>query len=162
MIIKLLVIFNCGNRLRTIEAVCIPNFNIDLNLPNLSTVSKAFIDKGYKLADSYLYDFQNSISNIDFLQGSKSLHCLKTNQFCFGPDDSLYAMSDLGVLLIGEISSIIENLPYLPCNLNANSLIVTNNESNINNKCDIYNLIGHNDKTNINEFNLGTQHKTKP
>ena len=92
----------------------IPNINISLNLPNLSLVTKEFISKGYQLADSYLYESNDSISNIDFVLGSKSLYCLKTNQILFGPDkDSIYAESDLGVLLLGEINKLLKNLSHL-------------------------------------------------
>ena len=77
---------NCGERWRKVEAICIPSLNFDFKLPKLSIITKEFIDKGYKLADSYLYESRDSISNIDFVLGSKSLYCLKTTQVSFGPD----------------------------------------------------------------------------
>ena len=105
---------NIGCRVRTIAAICVPEIKISLDLPNLSVVVKAFIDKGYIMADSNLLN-SSILSDIDLLIGTRSAHCIKHSEISFGPDtNSIYAETEIGVMLLGDIDLMIEELPKLP------------------------------------------------
>ena len=105
---------NFGSKIHTINALCIPKINVNLKIPRLSQIAKAFEDKGYVLADKLLSD-SNSINDIEFILGTKSAYCLKTNEISFGAkNDSIYAKSDLGILLLGDSNTMLNNVNELP------------------------------------------------
>ena len=54
-----------------------------------------------------------SVSNVDFLLGSDAARCLTGVDRCFGRQ-SLYIETSVGILLLGNITSILQDLPYLP------------------------------------------------
>jgi len=102
-----------GNKSYNIPAICTNEFNINLKLSGLSSVAKKFVSKNYKLADERLLENTDQIKDLDFVLGTKSAFCLKTNEVCFG-ERSMYADSDIGVLLLGDLSQMSEDLQNLP------------------------------------------------
>ena len=75
-----------------VEAVCVPKIKISLTLPNLSKIAKAFIQKGYTLADKNLQHLNDKLDNIKFILGTNSNYCLPENQNLFGgPIPSTYS-----------------------------------------------------------------------
>ena len=132
--------FLVGDKVRKIQALCVPEINIKIKIPNLCNIAKHFTDKGYSIADKALLDGSDEISNIEFLLGSKSSYCLKTNEIDFGPNkDSIYGQTDLGVILMGDSNVILRNLSSLPFNYsNVNSNLVTNDiDKIINENCNL-------------------------
>ena len=135
---------DCGDQVRTLNAICIPEIKISLDISNLSDIVKSFVSRGYKLADENLSSSTNKIDNIGFLLGAKSAYCLRATEVTFGLDQSsVYAETNLGIVLLGDGPSIINNAMYLP-NLNKpneNVFAVSLNELEINNDFDIGNSI---------------------
>ena len=135
---------DCGDQVRTLNAICVPEIKISLDIPNLSDIVKSFVSRGYKLADENLSSSTNKINNIGFVLGAKSAYCLRATEVTFGLDQSsVYAETNLGIVLLGDGPSIINNAMYLP-NLNKpneNVFAVSLNELEINNDFDICNSI---------------------
>ena len=102
-----------GQSVHKIPSLVVPDIKVDLNLPQLGSVVEAFLHKGYKLADSNLNENSYSVSNVDFLLGSDAARCLTEVDRCFGRQ-SLYIEASVGNLLFGNITSIFQDLPYLP------------------------------------------------
>ena len=89
---------------REIEAICVPEININIKLPKSMEVTEQFAKKGYSLADRKLYECSESISEIDFILGSNSAYCLKSGEVSFGVGHtSIYANTSLGVMLLGKL-----------------------------------------------------------
>ena len=106
-----------GDKCREIEAICVPEININIRLHKLMEVTKLFVNKGYSLADKKLLECSESISEVDFVLGSNSAYCLKSNEVSFGPNHtSVYANTSLGVMLLGKVSDLLRDLPHLPDN----------------------------------------------
>ncbi len=103
-----------GQIRRKISALCIPSINIRLHLPGLSRVVQGFVQKGYKLADEKLLKGGDDISNIDFILGTKSAFCAIATEISFGPNrTSVYAQSEMGVMLLDETKSMLVDLKSL-------------------------------------------------
>ena len=69
-----------GNNVHTIEAICIPDINTDLYLPNLGKCVEYFVNKGYCLADRSLNKNSDTISKLDFILGSSNFSILTENE----------------------------------------------------------------------------------
>ena len=102
-----------GKSVHKIPSLVVPEIKVNLNLPQLGSVVEAFLHKGYKLADSNLNENSKSVSNVDFLLGSDAARCLTGVDRCFGRQ-SLYIEASVGILLLGNTTSILQDLPYLP------------------------------------------------
>lgn len=101
----------------TIPAICVPELDVVCKFNNLTNLAMAFVDKGYQLADDYLLAGGDVINNIKFMLGTKSAYCLKTTEVSFGPnEDSIYANTVQGVMLVGDVSRALENSRFLPEN----------------------------------------------
>ena len=104
-----------GEKKFLVEAICIPEIKISMTVPDLEHIAKEFHNKGYKLADPNLINCRDEVSNLDFILGTKAAYCLKHNEVSFGPgQDSLYADTDLGVMLMGDTKTLRKNLQFLP------------------------------------------------
>jgi len=101
-----------------INAICVPEINVNLKLPGLREISKKFIDCGYVMADSLLYTQDSDIiSSVGFVLGTSSAELLPENQVCFGTGTkSLFSLTHAGVLLMGSTDVLLSNLPMLPEN----------------------------------------------
>ena len=97
-----------------IPAVCINSINIDIHLKGLSNIAKEFSSKGYDIADQNLLK-SDHINNLGFILGTKSAYILKCKETDFGEKrDSIYAASEQGVLILGDVDVMKSNLPCLP------------------------------------------------
>jgi len=97
-----------------VPAITIPNINISFKLHGLSNIAKAFESKGYVLADTELTK-SDVVNNLDMVLGTRSAYCLKSSEVSFGrKNDSIYAQTDAGIMLLGDIDDISKNLPHLP------------------------------------------------
>ncbi|XP_068202978.1 uncharacterized protein [Palaemon carinicauda] len=97
-----------------IFAMVVPSINIKLSLPGLGKVIKAFKDRGYSFADSFLDPKSSEISDIDVLLGSDSSHCLLGKDVVFGNNDpSVYIDTLHGIMLTGNLDRLINNVDYL-------------------------------------------------
>ena len=104
-----------GTRTCMVEAVCVPDINVTLTLPNLSKVVKGFIDRGYSLADGVLLNGSEIINNLDFILGAISANCLLETFVPFGENHtSVYSSSAVGIMLVGQIDRLLVDLPHLP------------------------------------------------
>ena len=104
-----------GDMKYKVEALCVPSIDINLKLPQLSRITKTFIEKGYVLADMRLLDNQEVIDNIDLIVGTNNMYCIMSSMVGFGqPIPSIYSQCDLGVMLMGNVQNMISNLKYLP------------------------------------------------
>ena len=88
-------------------AVCIPEIRIDIDIPGLTKVARKFVERGYTLADKTLLGGKDSISDLDFLLGTKSAYCLRHKEVPFGPkEDSIFADTDLGIMILGDMNKL--------------------------------------------------------
>ena len=102
------------DRIRTIEAVCVPEIKIKLELPGIIKIAKHFLSCGHELADKFLVNSEK-VSDINFILGSKSAYCLKSTDVGFGLNEtSIFCSTVVGTMLIGEVKTVMSNLPYLP------------------------------------------------
>ena len=103
--------FCCGDAVHSIEAICIPEINTKLNLPGLGKVVNEFSKKGYAFADQFLLEGRDEISDLNFILGTESFHCLPDRAELFGLEvPSVYLESPLGIMLLGNINRILNNL----------------------------------------------------
>ena len=104
-----------GDTMFRVEAVCIPSIKIRLKLPRLNEVVKGFAMRGYTLADQRLLESHDELRDIDFILGTCSAHCIMDTNVSFGKDRcSIYSHTPLGVMLLGKVEQILEDLEYLP------------------------------------------------
>lgn len=102
----------------TVPAICVPEMDVACKFNNLTNLAMAFVDKGYRLADEALLAGGDVIHNIKFMLGTKSAYCLKSNEVSFGPnEDSIYANTAQGVMLMGDVSKALQNAQFLPENV---------------------------------------------
>ena len=124
-----------GTRTCMVEAVCVPDINVTLTLPNLSKVVKGFVDRGYSLADGELLNGSEIINNLDFILGAISANCLLETFVPFGENHtSVYSSSAVGIMLVGQIDRLLVDLPHLP-RVNTKPNYNQQCRSNIDSKC---------------------------
>ena len=96
-------------------AMVVPSIRVDLELPKLGNIVLSFESKGYDLADTFLNNDSDAIRNLDVLLGADALHVFPCREVCFGKDNSsFYGDTPIGVMLMGNIDSLVNDLPYLP------------------------------------------------
>ena len=104
-----------GETVHNVEAICVPGIDINLNLPGLGKIVKGFRNSGYKLLDEFLDEDREDISNIQFILGANSAHCLMEKMVSFGHSGQpVYYETKFGIMLIGNIDKLIVNLKFLP------------------------------------------------
>ena len=88
-----------GELQHVLEALCLPKFNISLKLPGLTNVVKAFIFKGFNLADSFLEEGGDEISQLHMILETKGSHCLPETEIIYGSNgSSVYYETSLGIV----------------------------------------------------------------
>ena len=103
-----------GEQQHVLEALCLPKINISLKLPGLTNVVKAFIFKGFNLADSFLEEGGDEISQLDMILGTKGSHCLPETEIVYGSNGgSVYSETSLGIVLKGDIQTLLNNVDHL-------------------------------------------------
>ncbi|XP_068245280.1 uncharacterized protein [Palaemon carinicauda] len=114
-----------GQEICKVEALCVPYININLKLPNLFRVASHFSAKGYTLADKQLLNNGDELNSIDFILGTNSAHCTMASTVRFGQDSpSVYFQTSFGVMLLGNVDTMLKNLYCLP-DLNAVETSIT-------------------------------------
>ena len=73
-----------GETVHNVEAICVSSIDMNLNLPGLGKVVKSFRNYGYMLLDVFLDEDRKDISNIQFILGANSAHCLMEKMVNFG------------------------------------------------------------------------------
>ena len=118
------------------SSVCVPSINTCLRLDGITDVVKGFIEKGYKLADKFLNpNYDETIDNIEFILGANAIYCLPKKTKIFGRNIlSVYSDTLLGIMLMGDVRNIINNLPFLPdaecvCSTTGSTTSVTGREA---------------------------------
>jgi hypothetical protein len=105
------------NQLFEIDAVCIPEIRINLEISRLKDVVESFLQKGYLLADKFLHNCQSGmIGNVDLILGTDSDHVLDMTYKKFGDCSikSCYIETPIGVILTGNVSRMLDNVAGLP------------------------------------------------
>ena len=103
------------DRVFEVEAIAIPSVNVNLKLNNLSEIVGTFLNKNYVLADKFLTDSSQNISDLDFILGMTSNYCLPEQTILFGKNNQCtYTQSPLGIMLMGDINTLLSNVKYLP------------------------------------------------
>ena len=101
-----------------IEAIVLPRVEVDLSIEKLNTIAKAFISKGYTLADRALsgYNNSNAPSSFDFIMGPDAVKLLRPQTVSFGtdPNVAVFMQSRVGVLLLGEAGDLLRAVKDLP------------------------------------------------
>jgi len=69
-----------GNDVKIVEAICTPKIRTHLVLPGLSELARLFVAGGSTLADPYLTDGTDTISDLDFVLGTCNPEVLVENQ----------------------------------------------------------------------------------
>ena len=111
-----LVKAHLAGKVSNIMAIEVPRISTILNVPGLSMVAKQFVNRGLCLADESLVNGGDVIENIGMVLGSNADHILPARTIVFG-DKSLssYHETPLGVMLIGSLETLKENMKFLPC-----------------------------------------------
>ena len=98
-----------------IKTICVPTINVKLKLPGLSELAHSFKEKGYSLADEFVSNNCDEISNLDVVLGNNDAHILPQIEVLFGSRvPSVYSQTPNGVMLMGSIHRLRENLEELP------------------------------------------------
>ena len=104
-----------GTRPFKLQAIVIPEIEVQLNLPLLGTVVDSFKSKGFKFADSLLSKETREVAGIDMLLGTDAVHCIIGKDVLFGRrNPSVYIETPFGIMLVGNVNHLAENLPFLP------------------------------------------------
>ena len=108
-----------NNTVTYLDAICIPNFNLNLTLPGLSGIASEFRRKNFNLSDDFLHDGGDKVGNLSLILGSSSTYCLCENMVKFGGDPnhninpSVYSITPAGIMLQGNIKDLEYNMKYL-------------------------------------------------
>ena len=100
-----------------VKLLTLPSIDINLDLPNLSNIIFEFKRKNYHLADTLLDMNTKSISNIGMLLGANASQVFEGEYVRFG-NSSTYLNTKFGVLLVGAIEDLSNDVPSLPFNSN--------------------------------------------
>ena len=104
-----------GEQTNFISAYCVPDIRTKLELPNLSKLVSYFHRLGYAFADSLLNEHEDSISKINFILGTDDFNLLLEHQHTAGTTNpSLYSITDIGVMLYGDVDRWLTNCKGLP------------------------------------------------
>ena len=105
---------NINNAMCNIRAVVMPNINIKIDIPEMYTVAKEFVRRGYLVADEYLLNSDNCVHDINLILGADSECLLNCKNQNFGDNcNSSYIQTPLGVLFSGNVHCMLDNIKYL-------------------------------------------------
>ena len=107
-----------GDQVHGIEVIGVPSIKTCMTLPGFNTLVHGFKGKGYQLADRFLFNGKDQIGNINFILGCDFAYCLQEKFVQFGQSSntapSVYSKTPAGIMLIGNVGQMIQNLSYLP------------------------------------------------
>ena len=97
-----------AGKLWLIEAVCVPEINIYLELSGINKVVSKFVKNKINLADKSLLDCNESekISNLEFVLGANYGHLLSETHSVFSTNNCNCYYTPLGVILMGDLGNI--------------------------------------------------------
>ncbi len=100
----------------TIRAITIPVIRTNISLPELCEIGKEFEQKSYILADPMLKT--GKVSKIQLLLGMDNSSVLSYKSISYGGVEkkSTYLDSNLGIMLMGDVTHMLNNVPYLKVN----------------------------------------------
>ena len=132
-----------------IEAIVTDNIRTKFEVKNIHTVVNHFVHKGYQIADKWLLnDFTDIISGIGIVLGTNDDQLIPMCTKLFGDNvvQSSYIDTDIGVVFSGDITRMINNLPFLPTKID----VVSSNVNSISNvKFVDYNSTERSHDTNV-------------
>ena len=101
-----------GAHVRQIIAVVIPEIKTKIDATNLKPVLDSFKNAKIQLADKFLH---HNSGTIDILLGADNIHVLPTQSCVLSNNDknSLFFYCCAGIMLVGKVSSLIENMNKL-------------------------------------------------
>ena len=106
-------VISFGDSVFTVTAICVPEISVKMTNSGIHKVANAFVQKGYKLADSFLLDF--APPEIEFILGSNSAYCVPETTVVFGSvKPSSYSETPFGIMLMGSISDYNKNYVSIP------------------------------------------------
>ena len=94
-----------------IPAVCVPNLTSMFPNPDLPSIAKILVSRGWGVADSFVLSDSNK--ELDMILGADSFHHLKFKCVSFGRS-SCFFDSNLGIMPIGNGRDFIADSVYLP------------------------------------------------
>lgn len=99
----------------TIEALVLPQLGISISLPHLGPIVDAFNGKGYKFADVLLTKYSDGLHDIELILGNSFAYILPAKDIAFGKNPpSIYQDTPAGIMLMGKLARIKQNLKALP------------------------------------------------
>mgnify|MGYP000226994671 CR=1 FL=1 len=114
--------FIVNNVQHTINCVLIDEIPTSLNLPGLSNLVSKFKAKNYKLADPFFKPGVDKITNLELVIGADNAYTIPDYSVPFG-SKSVFYDSPLGVMLIGPITQLTEDITNLKSLNNSSSLV---------------------------------------
>jgi len=100
-----------------VEAIEVPDIDISINGTHLTQIVSKLTEKGYLLADKHLLSLKSGSDLTDFgmVMGPEAtrLFCPSARPFGREPDHSVFLESGLGVMLMGDSESLLNNLDHL-------------------------------------------------
>ena len=105
---------NISGSLVHVEAVTVPTIDLNFDIKNLSLVAKNFSNKGYMLADQCLMSDVDAPIELIMGPDADKLLCPATNIYGSGPTSSAYLSTKIGVIIIGNVKDILNNVKCLP------------------------------------------------
>ena len=106
------ITFGVEGRKCTLDAMVVPKIDINVKLPSLGPIIRAFKDRNYILADKFLTENSCGLANFELLLGADALHCFAGKTVKFG-EFSAYIESDFGVMISGSIRKMIQDVASL-------------------------------------------------
>ena len=146
-----------GEQVIQVKLLTLPSIDIALELPKLSRIVSQFKSKHYVLADSFLSGECDKIDGIGILLGANASSCFEGSYVKFGKD-SVYMQTKFGVMLVGQMDSLLEDLSQLPVLTISNAInIVHSNTSpvideNFSSNKDQYEISANGLAQNIDKF----------
>jgi len=114
------LILNCLiANIDTVNAICIPAIDIQIKGNDLGKLVAEFVNRRFILADKKLHVGSTSIEDVEFILGSKYSYCLPETED--REDCSVYSKTSDGIMLKGDIVTLLKDVKYLSGNVNYNA-----------------------------------------
>ena len=109
---------NFDGHIFVVNLLTVPSIDIHLKLPHLNKVVSEFSKREFILADRLLTEKSNSLNNVGLILGANAAHCFIGETVKFG-NSSVYLRTKFGIMFLGSIRVILEDLPRLgvECNV---------------------------------------------
>lgn len=104
---------NIEGKVETINAICVPEININLNVPLIGILVDKLTSKGCILADKLLSKESIKISDIQLVLGADYAYCNPIKTEVFGRNhDSTLLISPNGIMIEGNVDKLINDVEY--------------------------------------------------